>query len=107
MKITIEELRALLAEACGTAEAGKPGTDLLDTGLLDSLGLITLLEGLEDRGVPLQPTQVPRETFHTAESILTAIEKENTFNKSGPLPPRRGEVSAKLTEGFAASLHRS
>ena len=46
--------------------------DLLERGLLDSLALITLLEGLEDRGIELIPTQLPKETFRTAESILQA-----------------------------------
>ena len=31
-----------------------------------------LLEGLEDRGIELIPTQLPKETFRTAESILQA-----------------------------------
>ena len=41
----------LLAEACGSAAAARPGTDLFETGLLDSLAFITLLEGLEDLGI--------------------------------------------------------
>ncbi len=75
MALTIEEIRALLAEACGEAEAGMPGTDLLERELLDSLALILLLEGLEDRGIELSPARLPRETFRTAESILEAAER--------------------------------
>ena len=75
MALTIEALRALLAEACGEAEAGMPGTDLLERELLDSLALILLLEGLEDRGIELSPARLPRETFRTAESILEAVER--------------------------------
>lgn len=66
----------LLAEACGTAAAAQPGADLLETGLLDSLALITLLEGLEDLGILLQPTQIDRERFRTPESILALARVE-------------------------------
>lgn len=65
-----ERVLELLAECCGTREALEPGVDLLERDLLDSLGMITLLEGLEDMGVELRPTRLPRDAFHTAESIL-------------------------------------
>ena len=64
------QVRELIAAACGTREALEPGTDLLERGLLDSLGLITLLEDLEDRGIEIQPPQVPREAFRTVDGIL-------------------------------------
>lgn len=72
--VSLDEIRDLLVEACGSPEAGEPGVDLLERGLLDSLALITLLEGLEDRGIELVPTQLPKETFRTAESILQAAQ---------------------------------
>ena len=59
-----------MAEACGSAAAARPGTDLFETGLLDSLAFITLLEGLEDLGITLQPTQIDRACFRTPEGIL-------------------------------------
>lgn len=62
------QVRRLLAEACGGAL--REETDLLETGLLDSLALITLLDGLEDMGVEIQPTQVERDAFRTVSSIL-------------------------------------
>lgn len=64
------QVRELIAAACGTRESLEPGTDLLERGLLDSLGLITLLEDLEDLGIEIQPTQVPREAFRTVDGIL-------------------------------------
>lgn len=64
------QVQELIAAACGTREALEPGTDLLERGLLDSLGLITLLEDLEDLGIEIQPTQVPREAFRTVDGIL-------------------------------------
>ena len=45
------QVRRLLAEACGSAAALREGVDLLESGLLDSLAFITLLDGLEDMGV--------------------------------------------------------
>ena len=65
-----EKMRRLLADACGSEAALREGTDLLETGLLDSLALITLLDGLEDMGVEIQPTQVEREAFRTAAGIF-------------------------------------
>ena len=64
-----QKVRCLLAEACGSSAALNEGADLLETGLLDSLALITLLDGLEDIEVEIQPTQVERDAFRTADSI--------------------------------------
>ncbi|WP_419068471.1 phosphopantetheine-binding protein [Candidatus Allofournierella excrementavium] len=64
------QVRCLLAEACGSAAALREGVDLLESGLLDSLAFITLLDGLEDMGVEIQPTQVEREAFRTAAGIV-------------------------------------
>ena len=64
------QVRRLLAEACGSAAALREGVDLLESGLLDSLAFITLLDGLEDMGVEIQPTQVGREAFRTAVGIV-------------------------------------
>ena len=55
------EVRRLLTEACGSDTVLRQDVDLLETGLLDSLAFITLLDGLEDMGVEIQPTQVERE----------------------------------------------
>lgn len=64
------QVRRLLAEACGNAAALREGVDLLESGLLDSLAFITLLDGLEDMSVEIQPTQVEREAFRTATGIV-------------------------------------
>ncbi len=64
------EVRRLLTEACGSDTVLRQGVDLLETGLLDSLAFITLLDGLEDMGVEIQPTQVEREAFRTVNGIV-------------------------------------
>lgn len=73
-----EEIRQLIARACGTREALEPGVDLLEEGFLDSLALIELLEGLEDMGIDLQPTQIPKEGLRTVEGILALCRAART-----------------------------
>ena len=46
-----QAVKKLLVEACSSRRVLEPGIDLLESGLLDSLGLITLLDGLEDMGI--------------------------------------------------------
>ncbi len=72
-----EQLLEILTEACGRPKPPiRSETDLLDSGLLDSLALIELLEGIEDRfGVVLEPTRIPRERWSTPLSILRLIEE--------------------------------
>lgn len=63
-----ETIKRLLAESCGTDEVLVPGADL--EPWMDSLAVILFLEGLEDLGIELQPTQIPREAFYSLERIL-------------------------------------
>lgn len=71
-----QQLLQILADVCAApALLEHPETDLLKTGLLDSLAMIELLEGIEDVfGVTLEPTQIPREAWKNAQSILALIE---------------------------------
>ena len=80
-----ERVKALVVEACGTEAALEPGTDLLEEELLDSLGLITLLEDLEDLVIEIQPTQAPRDAFRTVESILALCREACLQRGEGPL----------------------
>lgn len=72
-----EQLLEILTESCGRPKPPiRPETDLLDSGLLDSLALIELLEGIEDRfGIILEPTRIPRERWRSPSSILRLIEE--------------------------------
>ena len=70
MMIGDDVIRDLLVQVCGTQDALRPGADLLEEGILDSLAMIDLLEGLEDVGIQIQPTRVPRDSFRTVEGIL-------------------------------------
>lgn len=68
-----DSVRALLVQACGTQRVLQPGADLLEEELLDSLAFIELLEGLEDQGITLQPTRIPKDRFRTVDSILALV----------------------------------
>ena len=71
-----QKVRRILVDACGSEEVLQQGIDLLDSGLLDSLGLISLLDGLEDIGIVIQPTQVDRNEFRTLEGIFNLCRKQ-------------------------------
>ncbi len=69
MQITTETITSLLEQFTDHDSPILPDTELLDSGLLDSLAFIELLNALEDMGCPIQPTRIPRERFSTPESI--------------------------------------
>lgn len=70
-----QTVKSLLVEACGSEQALEDGVDLLESELLDSLGFISLLDGLEDIGISIQPTQVDRNEFRTLDGILNLCMK--------------------------------
>lgn len=74
-KITIGTVISLLSEFCEHDEPITPDTELLESGLLDSLAFIELLNALEDMGAEIQPTQYPRSAFSTPRSIFEMCEK--------------------------------
>ena len=71
-----QAVKSLLVEACGSEQALEDGVDLLESELLDSLGFISLLDGLEDIGISIQPTQVDRNEFRTLDGILNLCSKK-------------------------------
>lgn len=77
MNITVETIISLLSECCEHDGAITPETELLDSGILDSLGFIELLNALEDMGCPVQPTQFPRESFATPQRIAEICHSQN------------------------------
>lgn len=70
-----EDIKRLLVEACGSEEVLAPGVDLIESGLLDSLALISFLSALEDMDIAIQPTQVDPFKLHTLEGILQLVEQ--------------------------------
>lgn len=67
--ITVDTIISLLSEFCEHDSEITPETELLDSGILDSLGFIELLNALEDMGCSIQPTQFPWESFSTPLAI--------------------------------------
>ena len=65
-------VRSIVGANWGDEGKGKI-TDLLAEELLDSLAFIELLEGLEDLGIILQPTRIPKDRFRTVDSILALV----------------------------------
>lgn len=69
-----QELTILLCtEILDTAEALTPQSDLFAAGL-DSMGIMQLLLAIENRfGVAIDPAELSRENFSTAEKIAALI----------------------------------
>lgn len=69
MDITTETIIGLLEEFCERDSPITPDTELLESGMLDSLAFIELIDALEDMGCEIQPTRCPKSSFSTPESI--------------------------------------
>ena len=67
----------LLASICGTDEVSKRrDLDLFESGLLDSLGVIELIVGIEDQlGIKIEPTELERKDIATPDKILDFLRK--------------------------------
>ena len=59
----------ILFELCEDDSVYQPGTDLIDSGLLDSFATIELFSRLEDEGIFIQLTRIDRTKLHTVEGI--------------------------------------
>lgn len=72
-----ERVLDLLVDVCGdNAVRDHLDDDLFELGLLDSMGAIELLVGIEDElGVSIAPTAVPREQMNTPNKIVEQVEK--------------------------------
>ena len=72
-----ERVLDLLVDVCGDdAVRDHLDDDLFELGLLDSMGAIELLVGIEDElGVSIAPTEVPREQMNTPNKIVAQVEK--------------------------------
>ena len=72
-----ERVLDLLVDVCGDdAVRDHLDDDLFELGLLDSMGAIELLVGIEDElGVSIAPTAVPREQMNTPNKIVEQVER--------------------------------
>lgn len=71
------KILALLASACAAPQiCTNLNLDLISSGLLDSLALITFLNSLEDEmNIEIQPTQAEHHEWATPASVLALIHR--------------------------------
>jgi len=73
-----EELIELVREVLDTEEALTPQSDLFAAGL-DSMGIMQLLLGIEDRfGVAMDPADLSRENFSTVAKIAALLAEKKS-----------------------------
>lgn len=65
--LTEQQLLDIFCQCCGRGLA--PDTELMESGILDSLSLIMLAEALEERGIVCSIARVPRESLTTVRSF--------------------------------------
>ncbi len=69
----VERVRQLVAETLNLAPPD-PGTDLIESGLLDSLALVELLHALEtELGVEVPLDSLEIESFRSVETIAELV----------------------------------
>lgn len=74
-----ETVKDILLRVCGP-DALAPETDLIESGILDSLAFIELLSEFEDIGIEIQPTQIDKDKFRTIDGILE-LAKQYQFSR--------------------------
>lgn len=73
----IDRVLNILNNICDSSGTILADTELLDSGLLDSLAMIEFFNELEDIGMEIQPTKISREQLRTAKSIADYIENQS------------------------------
>ncbi len=64
----------MLFDICEDDSVYQPGTDLIDSGLLDSFATIELFSRLEDEGICIQLTRIDRAKLHTIKGIEELVD---------------------------------
>ena len=67
------DVKKILYEICEDEKVFEEGTDLFETGILDSYATIELLCRLEEEGVEIQITQIDRKLLRTVKGIETLV----------------------------------
>ncbi len=68
------DISKILYEITNNEEVLKPNCELLESGILDSYSIITLLGKLEDIGITIVPTRLNPDDFKTVESIQKLVD---------------------------------
>lgn len=67
------DVKKILYDLCEDEKVYDDSTDLIDSGILDSLMLIELFSTLEDNGIVLYPTRIDRDKLRTVKGIEELI----------------------------------
>ena len=67
------DVKKILYDLCEDEKVYDDSTDLIDSGILDSLMLIELFSTLEDNGIVLYPTRIDRDKLKTVKGIEELI----------------------------------
>lgn len=72
-----EKILSILESICGTDEVRHDrDLNLFEAGLLDSLGVIELLVGIEEQlDIRIEPTELDRQEIETVNKIIATISK--------------------------------
>ena len=73
-----EKVSALIVQVCDTDEVlSDPDLDLFEAGLIDSMGFVKLLFGLEQEfGIQVPPTEIERDDVSTVTKILAFVNEK-------------------------------
>ncbi|MGN1443329.1 MAG: hypothetical protein ACI4XE_05720 [Acutalibacteraceae bacterium] len=71
------DVKKILFELIGDEAVLDPDCELIESGLLDSLAMIELLDALIDEGVELQITRIDREMLKTP-ALIQKLADENS-----------------------------
>lgn len=77
-----ETVKDILLRVCGPG-ALVPETDLIESGILDSLAFIELLSDFEDIGIEIQPTQIDKDKFRTIDGIQELVKQYQSLHDCG------------------------
>lgn len=69
------DVNSFICEICGLDGPLDPDTELIESGILDSLALIELLSALEDEEIIIHLTRIDRNRLKTVASIEKLIEE--------------------------------
>ena len=67
------DVKKIFYDLCEDEKVYDDSTDLIDSGILDSLMLIELFSTLEDNGIVLYPTRIDRDKLRTVKGIEELI----------------------------------
>lgn len=73
-----ERIMEMIIEVTGEDSlVDNPDTNLFDTGLLDSLGVVNLIVDLEDEyDIVISPSELEREEFDTPNKIIEVVKSK-------------------------------